>query len=61
MIESFYSYVLSFYSEGQIYDCGMTLDDVISLTQELIEDEDHEFNGDSMDREIIKEMYLSQS
>ena len=39
----------------------MTLDDVISLTQELIEDEDHEFNGDSMDREIIKEMYLSQS
>ena len=41
-------------------DCGMTLDDVIPLTQELILDDEHEFCGDSFDREIIKEMYLSQ-
>jgi len=59
----FVDYVLSFYGPTGIYPSPMTADDVITLMQVIIDNEDdeyEEFEGDSMDREIIRDLYAAQ-
>jgi len=59
-LNQFVNYVLFFYGEGGIRDKGMTSDDVIKGLDILIQNEDdiyEEFCADSLDREIIGELF----
>ena len=58
--KQFVNYVLSFYGPDGIYPSEMTAQDVITLMNVIIDNEDdeyEEFSGDSMDREIIRDLY----
>ena len=59
-LNEFVDYVHEFYGPEGIYPIGMTRDDVIRCLNVLTSDdgeEYEEFSGDSMDREIIREMF----
>jgi hypothetical protein len=56
MKNSFYSYVLSFYGPGGIYDMGATMDQVMEATEKHIKESGIPFAGDSIDREIVSEI-----
>ena len=58
--KQFVDYVLSFYGRDGIYPSEMTAEDVITLMNVIIDNEDdeyEEFSGDSVDREIIRDLY----
>ena len=57
----FYDYVLAFYGEqpDAIYDYKFTLEEVIAATQEHIASGDVPFDGDSVDREIVRDIVLA--
>jgi len=62
--KQFVNYVLSFYGPDGIYPSEMTAQDVITLMNVIIDNEDdeyEEFSGDSMDREIIRDLYNAWS
>jgi hypothetical protein len=59
----FYDYVLSFYGPGGIYPMGATLDLVELATNDLIrilQIKDQEFCGDSIDRELVRDLLISK-
>jgi hypothetical protein len=59
----FYDYVLSFYGPGGIYPMGATLDLVERATSDLIkilEIKDQEFCGDSIDRELVRDLLIDK-
>lgn len=59
----FYDYVLSFYGPGGIYPMGATLDLVERATSDLIkilQIKDQEFCGDSIDRELVRDLLIDK-
>ena len=59
----FYDYVLSFYGPGGIYPMGATLELIEQATQDLIrilEIKDQEFCGDSVDRELVRDLLIDK-
>jgi len=58
-ITEFVEYVLSFYGTGGIYDFGATEADVRgALDQRLRTATDFPFEGDSIDRELVRDIML---
>jgi hypothetical protein len=55
----FYDYVLSFYGEDGIYPIGATLDMVMEATAKYLAKPDTKFEGDSFDREHIRDIMLN--
>ena len=54
--ETFISYLLDFYGPGGVYDFGVTRDDILlALGIRLAR---NTFDGDSMDREIVRDIIL---
>jgi hypothetical protein len=53
----FVNYVLSFYGPGGIYDMGATEDMILEATQKYIT-EGADFCGDSIDRELIRDIMI---
>lgn len=59
----FYDYVLSFYGPGGIYPMGATLDLVERATNDLVQIlqiKDQEFCGDSVDRELVRDLLIEK-
>jgi len=59
----FYNYVLSFYGPGGIYPMGATLELIEQATQDLIrilEIKGQEFCGDSIDRELVRDLLIEK-
>ena len=59
----FYDYVLSFYGPQGIYPMGATLELIEQATQDLIrilEIKDQEFCGDSVDRELVRDLLIDK-
>jgi len=58
--ETFISYLLDFYGKGGIYDFGATRDDILlALGMRLSKFPDMDFDGDSMDREYVRDIMLA--
>ena len=59
----FYDYVLSFYGPGGIYPMGATLELIESATNDLVQIlqiKDQEFCGDSVDRELVRDLLIDK-
>ena len=54
----FIRYVMSFYGPGQIYDYGFTVPEVKTATEQHINTGRVPFEGDSIDREIVRDIVL---
>jgi hypothetical protein len=58
MMDEFYTYVLSFYGKGGLYPMGVTLTDVKSATKIHKHRTNIEFEGDSVDRENVRDILI---
>jgi hypothetical protein len=56
----FVSYVLQFYGPGQIYDYGFTEAEVIKATKSYLLSSKISFEGDTVDRENVREVVFAQ-
>lgn len=59
----FYDYVLSFYGPNGIYPMNATLELIELATNDLIkilEIKDQEFCGDSVDRELVRDLLMDK-
>ena len=57
--ETFISYLLDFYGPGGVYDFGVTRDDILlALGIRLARHENAPFDGDSIDREMVRDIIL---
>jgi hypothetical protein len=56
--EEFYDYVLSFYGPDGIYPIGATLDMVMEATEKYLQQPETIFEGDSFDREHVRDIML---
>lgn len=59
MIEEFYRYVLSYYGPYGLYPMGVTLTDVKAATKIHKERTRVPFEGDSMDREQVRDILIA--
>ena len=62
-LDEFYDYVLSFYGEGGIYPMGATLPLIQQATDDIIQIiriKGEEFCGDSIDRELVRDLLISK-
>lgn len=59
-MKEFIDYVLSFYGQGEIYDIGATRDEAWqALCISFREKRSFPFCGDSVDRELIRDLILA--
>lgn len=56
----FHSYVLSFYGDGGLYDIGATEEEVKKATDIVKSDVSIDFEGDSIDRERVRDVIVDQ-
>ena len=54
----FYDYCLSFYGSDGIYDMNATLDMVIEATAKYLKEGSIPFDGDSVDRENVRDIMM---
>lgn len=59
-MDEFYSYVLDFYGPNGIYDIGATEEEVKKATEIVKNDVGDDFEGDSVDREKVRDVILDQ-
>lgn len=62
-LQEFYDYVFSFYGDGGIYPMGATLEliEQATLTHlQILELKAQEFCGDSIDRELVRDLLESK-
>jgi hypothetical protein len=62
-LDEFVDYVFSFYGEGGIYPMGATLSLIQQATDDLIQIlqiKNEEFCGDSIDRELVRDLLISK-
>jgi hypothetical protein len=62
-LAQFHRYVFDFYGRGGIYPMGATFDLIEQATQSLmnkLESEESEFVGDSIDRELVRDILISE-
>jgi len=63
MMTEFYDYVLSFYGPDGIYPMGANLTLIQKATKDLIrilKIKGEEFAGDSIDRELVRDLLISK-
>ena len=59
LTKNFVKYVLDFYGKGGIYDFGANEEEVLkALSIRLEKHEDIGFGGDSLDRELVRDIIL---
>ncbi|CAE7314029.1 unnamed protein product [Symbiodinium microadriaticum] len=56
----FVDYCLSFYGEGGIYDMGATRNQVIGATRKRLDDLTVPFDGDTIDRERVRDILIEE-
>ena len=54
----FYAYVRSFYGRDGLYPMGATVHDIIAATKILVDAAGDAFEGDSMDREAVRDILI---
>jgi len=62
-LAEFHSYVYKFYGSGGVYPMGAKLKDIVTATAILIDElatTDSEFVGDSMDRELVRDILIRE-
>jgi len=59
-MDEFYSYVLDFYGPNGIYDIGATEEEVKKATEIVKNEVGDDFEGDSVDREKVRDVILDQ-
>lgn len=66
-LTDFHDYVFSFYGRGGVYPMGATLDQIASATEILIDElideleaTGKEFEGDSVDRKLVRDILISE-
>ncbi len=59
-MDEFYSYVLDFYGPNGIYDIGATEEEVKKATELVKNEVGDDFEGDSVDREKVRDVILDQ-
>ena len=57
-VKEFHSYMFSFYGKGGLYDEDFTADEILAGTVQYIQS-GREFEGDSVDREAIRDIVLA--
>ncbi len=57
--DKFVDYTLGFYGPDKIYDYGFTREEVDIAAKQYLSSTDVEFEGDTIDREIVRDMVLS--
>jgi hypothetical protein len=58
-MNEFIEYVLSFYGHGEMYDMGVSRDDVLLATgMRLALRKDIDFDGDTLDREMVRDILI---
>lgn len=55
----FHSYVMGFYGKGGLYDINLTPDELMRATIERLKDDADLFEGDTVDREAIRDIVLA--
>lgn len=55
----FYQYVHSFYGKDGLYPMGATVPDIIAATKILIDAVGDAFDGDSFDREDVRDILIA--
>ncbi len=60
MTFDFIDYVLDFYGSGGIYDMGATREQVKEATQKHIETANFPFDGDTIDREAVRDILIKE-
>ena len=59
-VNEFVEYVLDFYGKGGLYDLGATENDVrVALNVRLKIRPDVEFDGDTLDREMVRDIMIA--
>lgn len=59
-VDDFVDYVMSFYGKGGLYDFGATPTEVRrALNVRLAIRQDVEFDGDTLDREMVRDIMLA--
>lgn len=58
-MQEFYKYVRSFYGPQGLYPMGATLRDIKSATDIYLAQETAKFEGDSMDRENVRDILIA--
>ena len=62
-LAEFHNYVFKFYGRGGVYPMGATLKDIVSATEILLEQLNtlnSEFVGDSIDRELVRDILIKE-
>ena len=59
-MDEFYEYVMDFYGDGGIYDFGATEEEVRQATDIVKNEVGDDFEGDSVDREKVRDVILGQ-
>jgi len=59
-MQEFVNYVLSFYGPGEIYDFNFSENEVKKAVRIHLLDEKVEFEGDSVDREMVRDIVLDE-
>lgn len=59
-MSDFIDYALDFYDSGGIYDMGATREQVEEATQKHIETTEFPFDGDSIDREAVRDILIDE-
>lgn len=58
--EKFVDYVFSFYGAGGLYDMGATKEQIREATKVRLENKDCPFDGDSVDRELVRDILIEK-
>ena len=58
-MQEFYTYVRSFYGQRGLYPMGATLRDIKAATDVYLAREATDFEGDSMDRENVRDILIA--
>lgn len=58
-MEEFIGYVMSFYGHDNLYDIGVTKEEVIKATNIRMTFKSMPFDGDSIDRELVRDIILT--
>jgi hypothetical protein len=59
-MKDFIEYVMSFYGPGEIYDMGATREEVKEAVLVRLENTELPFDGDSVDRELVRDIILEK-
>ena len=59
-MQEFIEYVLSFYGTGGLYDINASVDEVKKAIRIRLLNDDLPFDGDTVDRELVRDIILDE-